>query len=173
MGALEISSFAGYVLPVESIRQRLLAGCAAGLLAGLAMDLVQDGWQRAFERSRGDRNSGDLEVEALSAIARRIGERVPALASPTGAFLSRTVVHYGAAVAFGAAYVLVARGGKNVRASNWIVFGTGLWIVNDRYLIPFLRLGRSWSEYDLAERGNALASHLAYALVLEAARARL
>jgi len=40
-------------------------------------------------------------------------------------------------------------------------------------LIPAFRLGRSWERYSRSERFNALASHLAYGVVLEAMRSRL
>jgi hypothetical protein len=46
-------------------------------------------------------------------------------------------------------------------------FGIVLWLVSDRILIPLFKLGRPWSRYSISVRSNALASHLAYALIVE------
>jgi uncharacterized membrane protein YagU involved in acid resistance len=64
--------------------------------------------------------------------------------------------------------VLVRERAPIVGTARGAVFGTALWILSDRILIPAFKLGRPWGRYSRSERTNALVSHLAYAMVVEA-----
>ena len=151
-------------------RDRSIAAAAAGGLAGaFVMDLVQYGWAAAFERDRpsGDQDEETEAITSVVAVLRKIAPRaLPRDASPA---LGRAI-HYlfgaGFAIAYGAALP-----NRRPAIARGALFGTLLWLTSDRILIPVFKLGRPWSRYSPAERSNALVSHLAYALVVEFARA--
>lgn len=58
------------------------------------------------------------------------------------------------------------------KTSGGVAYGTGLFLVSDRVLIPALKIGRSWDRYSRAERANALLSHIMYGVVVDLARRR-
>lgn len=141
-----------------------------GAAASFAMDLVQDGLARVFE---GGRTAGDREeeVEAIGAVVRLIGTFAPMLASERYERGTARALHYVFGVGFARAYVPLARRFPVLAAGGGTAFGTALFVLSDRILIPTLKLGRSWDRYSRTERLNALASHLAYGIVLETIRA--
>jgi hypothetical protein len=150
-------------------RRRFFATAIVGGSAGsLLMDLTQYAWARAFERDRPS-DDQDEETEAITAVVALLGRLAP------GAFPERNseaigrAIHYVFGVGFAAAYLalLPARRPAFVRGA---IFGTVLWLISDRILIPVFKLGRPWSRYSVSERSNALVSHLAYALTVEFAR---
>ncbi|MGD0473159.1 MAG: hypothetical protein ABSB70_08060 [Candidatus Velthaea sp.] len=73
-------------------------------------------------------------------------------------------------MAFATAYLRLWPG-RRPSLLRGAAFGIALWLLSDRILIPLLKLGRPWSRYSIGERSNAVVSHLAYALIVECARA--
>jgi uncharacterized membrane protein YagU involved in acid resistance len=138
---------------------KVIASVGGGLAASLAMELVQDTWAAAFERKRASTDL-DEEVEAIAAVV-RLRARGAARA-----------LHYLFGVGFASAYVAAVPRARWLASAGGIAFGTGLFVLADRILIPVSRLGRSWNGYSRSERANALVSHVAYGMVLEIARSR-
>ncbi len=150
-------------------RQQFVASAVVGGSAGsLAMDLAQFGWAQALERNRpsGDH---DEETEAITAVVGYLTRFAPSVFPQAKAETIGRVIHYVFGIGFAAAYyyLLPSRRPAKTRAA---VFGTLLWLLSDRILIPVFKLGRPWSRYSVSERSNALVSHLTYALVVEYAR---
>jgi hypothetical protein len=150
-------------------RPRLIVAAILGGSAGsLIMDLTQYLWAQALERNRpsGDQ---DEETEAISSVVRALTLLAPRVFRADDAAAIGRAIHYVFGVGFAAAYfaLLPNRRPALVRGA---VFGTCLWMVSDRILIPVFKLGRPWSRYSVTERSNALVSHLAYALIVEFAR---
>ena len=147
----------------------MLAGVAGGVAASFVMDLVQNGWAAVFEKSRAE-TERDEEVDGIASVVRVIGRFVPALGSERRSNLAARIVHYVFGVGFATAYVYGAERAPALATSGGIVFGSGLFVLSDRVLIPALKLGRSWSRYTRSERANAYFSHVAYGVVLELTR---
>lgn len=150
---------------------KVIASVGGGLAASLAMELVQDTWAAAFERKRASTDL-DEEVEAIAAVVRLLATWVPALESESRARGAARALHYLFGVGFASAYVAAVPRARWLASAGGIAFGTGLFVVADRILIPVSRLGRSWNGYSRSERANALVSHVAYGMVLEIARSR-
>lgn len=156
---------------MSPILRRRIVTIAGGAAASLAMDLVQEGFAGLFERSR-RRDDRDEEVEALQTVVRIVGTLVPGIATGASARVTARALHYTFGIGFAFAYVAAVRRVRFISAAGGVAFGTGLFVTTDRILIPMLRLGRSWNRYSRSERLNALASHVAYGVVLETLRAR-
>lgn len=135
------------------------------------MDLVQDGFAALFERSRAE---GDLdeEVEGIVSVVRVIGRVVPGLTNERRTRAAGRAIHYVLGVGFAAAYVVAHERAPWIGISSGVAFGTALFLLSDRVLIPALKLGRSWERYSRAERANALLSHVVYGVVVDLARRR-
>lgn len=148
----------------EFFRSAILGGAAASL----AMDVAQYAWARVLERDR-PVDDQDEETEAITAVVALLSRYAPRIFRTTNAAPIGRAIHYVFGVGFAAAYLylLPQRRPAIVRGS---VFGTLLWLLSDRILIPVFKLGRPWSRYSVTERSNALVSHLAYALVVEFSR---
>ncbi len=142
-----------------------------GAAASFAMDVVQDGFAALVERRRapGDR---DEEVEAIETVVRLVGKLAPDLASDGVAHVTARALHYAFGIGFAWAYVAATRRAPKLAAGRGVAFGTGLFVLSDRILIPMLKLGRSWDRYSRTERLDAWLSHVAYGAVLESARTR-
>ncbi|GAC1492171.1 MAG: hypothetical protein NVS2B8_07000 [Vulcanimicrobiaceae bacterium] len=153
-------------------REVIVASVGGGIAASYAMDVVQMAWAAAFERDRAT-DVLDEETEAIASVVRAIARFAPALRSPRRAQFGAKSVHYALGVAFAAAYVAAIPRARMLASANGVAFGTGLFVLSDRILIPMLKLGRSWDRYSRSERLNALASHVAYGVVLESVRARV
>lgn len=149
----------------------VLAATAGGVAASFAMDAVQTSVARIFERGR-TFDERDEEVEAIDSVVRLLGTFAPALARAGRARVTARALHYGFGIAFAYAYVAVAERVPFVATGNGIAFGTALFVVTDRIVIPTFGLGRPWRGYSKSERFNAFASHVAYGVVLESLRAR-
>ncbi len=144
-----------------------IAATVAGAAGSLAMDLVQNAWTAVFERGQPD-DERDEETEAIVAVVKRIAPFVP------GDFADRhpgdvgRVLHYAFGCGFACAYALARPRYRGVAAANGLGFGLALWFLSDALLIPATHLGRSWFRYSVAQRFNAIVSHLAYAATVEA-----
>jgi uncharacterized membrane protein YagU involved in acid resistance len=152
--------------------ERALAIVGGGIAASFAMDVVQNGWAAVFERRR-SQDERDEEVDGIASVVRIAGRFVPALNSDRGSNLAARAVHYVFGVAFAAAYVYGARRAAWLSNAGGVAFGSALFLLSDRLLIPALKLGRAWSRYSRSERANAYFSHVAYGVVLEFARRQL
>ena len=138
----------------------------AGVLGSLAMDLVQNGFSAVFERGRAD-DDRDEETEAIVSVVRLIASYVPyGLAKNKPAIVGR-VLHYAFGSAFAIAYCGVRERRSKVGCLYGLPFGLGLWLFSDVLLIPAAKLITPQRRYSLAERLNAVVSHLAYAVTVE------
>ncbi len=132
------------------------------------MDVAQYVWAQALERGR-PADVQDEETEAITAVVGYLTKFAPRIFREADAKLIGHTLHYVFGIGFAAAYLalLPDRRPTTTRAT---IFGTLLWLLSDRILIPVFKLGRPWSRYSPTERSNALVSHLAYALAVEFAR---
>jgi uncharacterized membrane protein YagU involved in acid resistance len=140
---------------------------AAGVVGSFTMDLVQDGFSAIFERGRAD-DDRDEETEAIVSVVRLIASYVPYhLAKNKPAIVGR-ILHYTLGSAFAIAYCAVRERRREVGRGYGVPFGIALWLFSDVLLIPAAHLIRPQRRYSFAERLNAVLSHLAYAVTVEA-----
>jgi uncharacterized membrane protein YagU involved in acid resistance len=150
-------------------RDRALTAHVFGGLAGaFVMDAVQYSWAKLFESGRpsGDQ---DEETEAITSVVGLLTKLAPSVFPASAAPALGRAIHYVFGIGFAAAYGELI-GKRRPALGRGAAFGTALWLMSDRILIPVFKLGRPWSRYSPAERANAVVSHLAYALVVEFAR---
>jgi hypothetical protein len=152
-----------------SPRQRFLTSAiVGGSVASLCMDVAQYTWAFLLER---DRPSGDQdeETEAITSVVAILTRLSPGTFPAANAAQIGRVIHYVFGIGFAAGYLyLLPRGPATLLRGS--VFGTLLWLLSDRILIPVFKLGRPWSRYSVTERSNALVSHLVYAIIVEFSR---
>ncbi len=131
------------------------------------MDVIQDAFVAVFGRDR-KRDDRDEESEAIVSVLRRIAPLFPNehVGRHSGAY--GRALHYGLGCGFALAYAALRARRPEVAAGKGLAFGAALWLLSDVILIPLEHLGRPWWRYSLAERANAVASHLAYAVTVEA-----
>jgi uncharacterized membrane protein YagU involved in acid resistance len=109
------------------------------------------------------------ETEAITSVLAILTRWAPRAFPQTNAAAIGRAIHYVFGVGFAAAYLYLLPN-RRPTLTRGAVFGTLLWLLSDRILIPVFKLGRPWSRYSKTERANALVSHLAYAIVVEFSR---
>jgi uncharacterized protein YbjT (DUF2867 family) len=151
---------------IETSRTHVVAALVAGVAGSLAMDLIQEGFFALFDRNH-DPEDPDEETEAIVSVVARISKLLP---SETLRRKPRTigrVIHYVFGGGFALAYAAVRSRQPKVGIGMGLAFGVALWALSDGILIPVTRLGRPWWRYSIAQRANALLSHLCYAATVE------
>jgi len=145
-----------------------LAAIVGGGVASLVMDITQYAWAHLLERDR-PIDDQDEETEAITSVVAILTRLAPSAFPAANSAAIGRAIHYVFGIGFAAGYFYILPKGPAtiVRGS---VFGTLLWLLSDRILIPVFKLGRPWSRYNVTERSNALVSHLAYAIVVEFSR---
>ena len=136
----------------------------AGTVASFAMNAVQWGIAAVFERGRPGTDR-DEEVEAISSLVDDIAQLLSR--KPADPAFDGRILHYLLGDAFAVAYCSVRKRWPLIAAGRGAAFGIALWIVSDLILIRAIGLIKRDRHYSLPERANALASHVAYAVVLE------
>ncbi len=150
-------------------RQRFFASALIGGATGsLAMDIAQALFARVLERDR-PVNDQDEETEAISSVVSYLTRVAPGIFRAADAKAVGHGLHYLFGIGFAAGYFLLVPADRPTK-TRAAMFGTLLWLLSDRILIPAFGLGRPWSRYSRSERSNALVSHLAYAFVVEFSR---
>ncbi len=132
------------------------------------MDVAQFVWAQVLERNRSP-DDQDEETEAITSVVGYLTRFAPSVFRAADAQAIGHTIHYVFGIGFAAAYLYLLPN-RRPSATRGAVFGTSLWLLSDRILIPVFRLGRPWARYSVTERSNALISHLAYALVVEYSR---
>jgi hypothetical protein len=131
------------------------------------MDVAQWAIAALFESGRAP-DDLDEETEAIASVVDRVTGVLHLELGDFGNAVAGRAVHYVFGAGFGVAYARVRRRWPAVAVGNGLAFGVGLWVLSDVVLIPAAHLGRAWFRYSWAERANALLSHVAYGVTLEA-----
>jgi uncharacterized protein YbjT (DUF2867 family)/uncharacterized membrane protein YagU involved in acid resistance len=158
--------------PTRNSRSHLAIAIVAGAVGSLAMDLVQEGFTALFDRKR-DPENPDEETEAIAAVVVRLSKLLPLATLRRRPLTVGRIVHYVLGGGFALAYAAVRSRQPKVATGMGLAFGFALWILSDTILIPATRLGRPWWRYSLAQRANALLSHLCYAAAVEGVLRRM
>jgi hypothetical protein len=147
---------------LKTVKRSLVTGALAGLCGGIGMKaLVYKFDPDSFGLS------ARTDAKTARAIWRRMcwGELEERRAEIIGA-----LVHYGFAMAAGAAYAAAAERFPVARAGRGTLFGAALWLVGDEWAVSASGLeepGRT----PLRSHLSALGAHLVYGIAVEALRA--
>ena len=149
-------------------RPDFVRAAAAGLLGGLAASAVMTGFQAAWADATGKANEGEsTTVKAADAIAEPLtGTKVPKPYREAAG----SAVHYATGAALGIGYALAAEAEWPVTAGFGVVFGTATAAILDEGVVPALGLAPSPADTPPATHAYSLASHLVFAVALEAVR---
>jgi uncharacterized membrane protein YagU involved in acid resistance len=149
-----------------------LAGAIAGLIGAYVMERFQRLWKTTEGAIKPRETAGAAKDEPTTVkAAERVAEDVlhrelPKEARPAAG----EVVHYGMGAVSGAIYGALAEVLPPVRIGNGLAFGAVLWWMADNEIIPAAGLAQRPSAYPASIHAYALASHLVYGAVTDAAR---
>lgn len=148
----------------------LAAGVAAGLVASWAMEQFQGLWSLVsaqVQSRKPGRPAKPTTVKAADAVAERVvGHKVPKKHQK----LAGEAVHYAMGAGSAAIYGVLAEVTPLVKVGEGTAFGAAVWLAADEASLPALGLTKSPAKIPVSTHVYALASHLVYGLVTEAAR---
>lgn len=150
--------------PPPGLITRIVVGAAAGLVASLAVSLLQAAWARTGLRSvpagtaSPPEKVADLFVEAVGG-----GE----LSRPQEWF-GGEVVHFATGAGLGALYGGLSEAWPAVRTGNGIAYGLGVWTVIGESALAAVGLKPPPWRVDAAHHGLEGASHVVFGAVLDA-----
>jgi len=151
---------------------RLLAGAAAGLVAGVVASFAMDRFQAAVTAlsasDDGDEEPATAKAADKIAVA-TVGTEVPPADKP----LAGQLVHYALGTGLGLLYGLAAEVRPGVTAGYGTAFGTGTAALLDEAAVPAAGLSDAPWKADAATHLYALASHLVFGVVAELTRAQV
>lgn len=110
------------------------------------------------------------EWDSTSRIAEKVGSRAfrrPLTLRETKA--GAAIVHYAVGGAAGVCYAILAHRSSLIATRSGAVFGIGLWLIADEYVIPSLGLSRKLRDYSLVTQANSLGEHLIYGITTDLA----
>lgn len=147
---------------------RLLAGAAAGLVAGVVASFAMDRFQAAVTAlSSSDSEEEPTTAKAADAVAQAVaGEEVPEPDKP----LAGQLVHYALGTGLGLLYGLAAELRPGVTSGYGTAFGTGVAGLLDEAAVPATGLSDPPWQTDASTHLYTLASHLVFGAVAEFTR---
>jgi hypothetical protein len=154
---------------------RVAVDLAKGAIAGAAGVWLMDrvGWalyrreEPAALRREQEARAGGLDVAhaAANKLAGALGRPLaPAQPHPAG-----LAVHYALGAVPGALYAVLRRRARGLTAGRGLLYGLGLFLVNDELLAPALGLASGPTAYPWQAHARGLVSHLALGAATEAA----
>jgi len=154
--------------PQQSQTVKLLAGAAAGIVAGILASFAMDRFQAAVTALSPSGDSGSDEDPATVKAAEMVTD-VPEADKP----LAGQLVHYAVGTGLGLLYGLLAEVKPGVTAGYGTAFGTGTAALLDEAAVPAAGLGAAPWKTDAATHLYGLASHLVFGLVAELTRSQV
>jgi len=154
--------------PPQTQTAKLLAGAAAGLVAGIVASFAMDRFQAAVTALSAPDTGGSDEDPATVKAAELVAD-VPEADKP----LAGQLVHYTVGTGLGLLYGLVAEVKPGITAGYGTAFGTGTAALLDEAAVPAVGLGEAPWKSDVTTHLYGLASHLVFGLVAELTRAQV
>jgi len=154
--------------PPQTQTAKLLAGAAAGLVAGIVASFAMDRFQAAVTALSPPDTGGSDEDPATVTAAELVAD-VPEADKP----LAGQLVHYAVGTGLGLLYGLVAEVKPGITAGYGTAFGTGTAALLDEAAVPAVGLGEAPWKSDVTTHLYGLASHLVFGLAAELTRAQV
>ena len=141
----------------------LLRGAVAGGVSTWFMDLVTTGVAQGQSASVTARESAASPHgrSSVGNLVDRIDERLGLDLSTPARTRAEQVIHYGLGVGPAAAYAVALRRSSKVAIGQGLLFGLGLWLVNDEYLNAKLGLAGPWEAYPMETHWRGVVGHAA------------
>jgi len=154
--------------PQQSQTAKLLAGAAAGIVAGVLASFAMDRFQAAVTALSPSDDSGGGDDPATVKAAEMVTQ-VPEADKP----LAGQLVHYAVGTGLGLLYGILAEVKPGITAGYGTAFGTGTAALLDEAAVPAVGLGEAPRKTDATTHLYGLASHLIFGLVAELARSQV
>lgn len=160
----------GHERPNGEMVRDVVKGAIAGAVGVWAMDQVTWWmWSRASaEQLQQERDARPGGVDPAHVIAERAAEAVGTELNPKQPHAAGIAVHYGLGVGPGAAYAPLRRRFSGLAAGGGLLYGLGLFVINDELANPLLRLSGGPSEYPWEAHARGLVGHLVLGAVTHA-----
>lgn len=153
----------------------ILIGLAGGLAATFAMTQAQGAVQKAMNGGQPQRPESQEEeqreineqstVKLADKVSRSVTDQgIPEEQKQTAG----NTVHYTFGTLMGGVYGALASTLKDAPLGTGILFGIGLWLATDEFLLPQLGLSKPPRERDLKEHAYEASAHALYGLCLDA-----
>lgn len=142
-------------------------GAAAGLAGGWAMSQFTRLWNKVSDCPSEPLAYSAQEWDATSKVAKACVQRISGRSLTSDELkAAAAAVHYAIAGSTGVLYAMAFRTGT--LKSRWAgaFFGTGMWLVGNELLLPWLGIVER-EDYDRSEQANALGEQLAYGLTTD------
>lgn len=152
---------------LPSLATAAFVGAAAGLAGGWAMSKFTGLWNKLSGCPSEPLSYSAQEWDATSKVAKVCVKRTSGRRLTSDELkVAAALVHYAIAGSTGVLYGIAFRTGT--LKSRWAgaFFGTGMWLVGNELLLPWLGIVER-EDYDRSEQANALGEHLAYGLTTD------
>ena len=147
----------------KSVAKGLLAGAAAGVVAGIAMQVFDDLWQKRHPEPSYE---NDITRSMALTAAQRLGVRL----SDAGVECAARAIHLAIGIALGAGYGLAVELMPRSAAAAGVPFFVGEAVLGNEVIGPRLGLFRPPSEYPAGKHWNSVLTHVVYGAVTELVR---
>lgn len=154
----------------------IIKSIAIGAVAGLAGAWAMNGFQALLsslsksdeqsEQKPSEEQSDDATVKTAKAISRTIFQHE---LSDDEKQWAGPAVHYGFGASVGALYGALAETCPIVQSGFGLTYGTAVWATADEMAVPAFGLSKPIPETEARSHASALASHLVYGVVTNAA----
>lgn len=152
---------------LPSLATAAFVGAAAGLAGGWAMSKFTGLWNKLSGCPSEPLFYSAQEWDATSKVARVCVKRISGRRLTSDELkAAAAVVHYAIAGSTGVLYAMAFRAGTFKSKWAGAFFGTGMWLVGNELLLPWLGMVKR-EDYDAADQANALGEHLAYGITTD------
>ena len=149
----------------------ILIGLAGGLAATFAMTQAQNAVQKAQNKSpkSEEEKQGEMNEQSTVKLADKISQSVTDREIPQEQKQTAgNTVHYAFGTLMGGVYGALASSLNKAPLGTGILFGIGLWLAADEFVLPYLGLSKRPQERDLKEHAYQASAHAVYGLCLDA-----
>ncbi|GAC1658104.1 MAG: hypothetical protein NVS9B15_19590 [Acidobacteriaceae bacterium] len=152
----------------------VLIGLAGGLAATFVMTQAQNAWAQAQKSGESQRYKSkaqaqsEVDEQSTVKVAQHAAHAVNADIPQEQRQTAGTAVHYGFGTLMGGVYGALSSALDDAPFGTGILFGVGLWLAADEFVLPYLGLSKPPQERDLKEHAYEASMHAVYGLCLDA-----
>src|SRR5438270_6007886 len=148
----------------------VLIGLGGGLAATYVMTQAQSAWSNA--QGQGTKpnqgNSAEVDQQSTVKVANRLADAANTSIPQEQRQTAGNAVHYGFGTLMGGMYGAIAGALDDAPFGTGVLFGVGLWLAVDEFVLPYLGLSKPPQQRDLKEHAYEASMHAVYGLCLDA-----
>jgi putative membrane protein len=157
----------------RDVGKSLLIGLAGGLAATFIMTQVQTAWGKAQKGDQDSPNAEDRQRQVSEQSTVKVADRISRATTDhelpqEQKQTAGNAVHYGFGTLMGGVYGTLSCLLDEAPFGTGILFGMGLWLAADEFVLPYLNLSKRPQEKDLKEHLYEASMHAVYGLTLDA-----